>query len=451
MDFIEVFGRMLRRYGILVLLAIALPMVAVGLYLGRQPATYTASARIVAADHTPQAAAEASAVVSQVQALATGRDVVTAALGSAKVRRDPDEVVRDITVAGLGTSALVDLSYTDRDPGAARNVTAALADSVVSQLDAARLAGLPQALQQVDKQLADLNAKRLPVVSRLQYNTSDLATQNQLADIDRQLADLTSERSRLADEVTAVGRASVLAAPARPAHANPSGMAPMLAVAGLLGLVISLIIVGIDQTMRPRVGGVLPVARLLDVPVLGTVGSDPAKLMDVGRCIRLAAIRAGVSTVVLARPGHRPVAPELVDRIAAASLRPQPVPARVAVPLDVEAARLVGVPGADSLAARGVGQEVSGVLAQNVEATVGAGAVTMLPAADEAPRGTALREVCALEELDPDAEFTSIGMVILASGSHRLRAVDAVRNLVAASGWPVLGVLGEGRYPGQPR
>ena len=225
----------------------------------------------------------------------------------------------------------------------------------------------------------------------------------------------------------------------------------MLTVAGLLGLVIGLIIVGVDHTMRPRVSGVLPVARLLDVPALGTVGSDPAKLIDVGRCIRLAALRAGVSTVVLARPGHRPVPPELVDRIAAASLRPQPVPARVAVPLDVEAARLVGVPGADSLAARGVGQEVAGVLAQSVEATVGSGAVTVLPAADGSPRATSLREVCALEELDPDAELSSIGLVVLASGSHRLVAVDAVRDLVAASGWPVLGVLGEGRYPGQPR
>lgn len=451
MDFIEVFGGMLRRYGLLMLLVVALPMVAVGTYLSRQPATYTASARIVAADHTPQASAEASALVSQVQALATGRDVVSAALGSAKVRRDPDQAVRDITVAGLGTSAVVDISYTDRDPQAAQNVTAALADSVVSQLDAARLAGLPQALQQVDKQLSDLNTTRLTVATRAQYNTLDLAAQNRLADIDRQIADLTSERSRLADEATAVGHTSVVALPARPAHADPSAMAPMLAVAGLLGLVIGLIIIGVDHTMRPKVSGVIPVARLLDVPVLGSVGSDPAKLMAVGRCIRLAALRAGISTLVLTRPGHRPVPPELVDRIAAASLRPQPVPARVAVPLDVEAARLVGVPGADSLAARGVGQEVPGVLAQSVEATVGSSAVTVLPTADEAPRVTTLREVCALEELDPDAEFTSIGMVVLASGSHRLRAVDAVRNLVAASGWPVLGVLGEGRHPGQPR
>src|ERR1044071_4395782 len=101
MDFIEVFSRMLRRYGIVVLLAVALPMVAVGLYLSRQPATYTASARIVAADHTPQPAAEASAVVSQVQALPTGREVVSAALGSARVRRDPDQTVRDIAVTGL--------------------------------------------------------------------------------------------------------------------------------------------------------------------------------------------------------------------------------------------------------------------------------------------------------------------------------------------------------------
>jgi hypothetical protein len=458
MDFTGAFGRLLRRYAIVVLLAITLPAVAVGLYRHHQPATYTAHARIVAATATPQAAAEASAVVSQVQALATGRDVVAAALGTAKVSRDPDEVIRVVAVTGLGTSALVDIAYTDRDPETARKVTAALTDGVVKQLDAARLAGIPEALQNVAKQLAALNNRRARVAAAAQSSRPDLVAQNELTDIDQQISDLTSERSRLGDDAAAVGHTSVVATPVRPTRADPD----MAAIAGLLGLVVGLIIVGVDQTVRPRVSGVLPVARLLNAPALGTVGANPARLMDVGRCIRLAAWRAGVSTVVLTRPGHRPLAPELVDRIAAATLRPQPVPPRVAVPLEVEAAALVGVgpAGSDGLAAGGAGREVAGVgvsamLAPSVPARVGdaarmAGPVSVLPADEASPR-TALREVYALEELDPNVEFTRIGVVILASGGHRLRAVDAVRDLVAASGWPVLGVLGEGRRGGRAR
>jgi hypothetical protein len=55
-----------------------------------------------------------------------------------------------------------------------------------------------------------------------------------------------------------------------------------------------------------------------------------------------------------------------------------------------------------------------------------------------------LRRVCALDELDPGAEADQIGLVVLVAANTRLTSVDAVRDLLAASGWPLLGVLGDG-------
>jgi hypothetical protein len=54
-----------------------------------------------------------------------------------------------------------------------------------------------------------------------------------------------------------------------------------------------------------------------------------------------------------------------------------------------------------------------------------------------------LRQVCALEELDPSAEHERIGLVVLAGSHTRLQAVDGVKDLMSAAGWPLLGVLGD--------
>ena len=59
-----------------------------------------------------------------------------------------------------------------------------------------------------------------------------------------------------------------------------------------------------------------------------------------------------------------------------------------------------------------------------------------------------LRRVYALDELDPNVESESIGLVVLASASTRVRDVDRVRDLMTAAGWPLLGVLGD---PGRRR
>src|SRR5439155_7400090 len=183
----------------------------------------------------------------------------------------------------------------------------------------------------VDKQLTDLATKRAPIAADAQANPKDPVLQNRLAGIDRLINDLSGDRNRLSEEAAAAGHASIVAIPLVPAKADPRGLPAKVGVAGIAGLLIGLLLIGLNETMRPAVSGAVRVARLLDVPVLGAVASDPATLADIGRRIRLAARRAGVSTVVLSRATRSPIPPELVDRIESATLRPDAVPARVAI------------------------------------------------------------------------------------------------------------------------
>jgi capsular polysaccharide biosynthesis protein len=430
-DVNELVTRLLRRHWIALVLAVALPTLAVGLLVMRQPGTYTAHARILASVTTPRAQAEASALVSQVTALATSRDIVATALTQAGVARSADEVIRDVRVTGLGTSAVVDLAYTDTDAQQARLVAATVARATTDQLDKVRIGGLPDVLKTIDDQLTDLASKRAPLLAAAQANTRDLIAQSRLAGIDRLINDLSGDRNRLAEDSAAVGHASVLASPAVPDGPDPRGLPTKLALAALAGLAFGLIALGVRETLRPTVSGSARVGRLLDAPVLGAVGSDPVGLVEVGRRIRLAARRADVSTVVLVWVTRAVPKPELVDRVEAATLRPAGGSPRVAIPIDSREVR--------GLTREGTGDGPTIPLAR---------AVSVLTASENhtenhaAPSAAQLHRVCALDELDPGAESERIGVVVLVAASTRLTAVDSLRDLLAASGWPLLGVLG---------
>ena len=428
MEVNEVATRLLRRYWSVLLLAVVLPVVAMGLVVDRQHATYTAHSRILASTTTPRAQAEAAALVSQVQAIATSRDLVAAALHEGHLSSDPDLVIAHVAVTGLGTSALVDLAYTDTQAGRAQQVNAALTKAVTTQLDQVRVGGLPEVLKNIDDQLTDLASKRAPLAADAQANPKDLVALNRLAGMDRLISDLSGDRNRLAEQSAASGQATVVAAPVVPPAADPKGLAARLAIAAILGLALGLIIVGANEMLRPAVSGAARVGRLLDVPMLGAIRPNPVTLADVGRRIRLAARRADVSTVVLVRAARAALTPELVDRVEAATLRPDTVAPRVSIPIGLRQGPVDGRPAAltdDS----------------PTQITTSLAVLTMT---QNSGHPHELRRVCALDELDPGAESEKIGMVVLVAANTRLTAVDAVRDLLAASGWPLLGVLGDG-------
>jgi hypothetical protein len=201
--------------------------------------------------------------------------------------------------------------------------------------------------------------------------------------------------------------------------ADSKGLPVRLGLAALLGLVLALLVAGLNETARPAVSGASRVARLLDVPMLGVVRSDPSALGDVGRRVRLAGQQAGVSTIVLARPDRSPLPPELVDRITAATLRPAARAASMAIP----------IAGFEPPADPG-------------PVTVGGRTTVVMRRATENHNGArSLRQVSSLDELDPAIEHERIGLVVVAGGLTRISAVNDVRDLTTAAGWPLLGVL----------
>src|SRR5689334_6571780 len=407
-----------------------------GVFVNRQHPTYTSHARILAATTTPRAQAEAAALVSQVQAIATSRDLVAAALKDGNVSADPADVVKHVTVTGLGTSALVDLAYTDERALRAQQITNVLAKAIITQLDTVRIGGLPDVLKNIDDQLTDLASKRAPLAAAVQANPHDLVAANRLSGMDRLISDLSGDRNRLAEEAAAAGHAAVVTSPVVPLDPDPTGLAAKLAIAALLGLALGLIIVGVNEIMRPAVSGATRVGRLLDVPMLGIIKPNPVALADVGRRIRLAARRADVSTVVLVRATRAALTPELVDRIEAATLRPDTVASRIAIPIGPRQDRLDSptvIIGDDSPT------QVTTSLALLTRKENNA-----KPVKENSHQPYDLRRVCALDELDAGAEADRIGLVVLVAANTRLTSVDAVRDLLAASGWPLLGVLGDG-------
>ena len=419
MEVTEVGVRLIRRYWLALTIAIAVPIVLVGFYVVHAPATYTSHVRLMAAPTVPTAQAQADAVVSQVQAVATSRDVVAAALSTTSWHRDPVDVIKALQVTGVGSSGVVDISYTDTSATSAQQIVAAIGDTVVKQI-ADIHSGLPNALDDLDALITDLGTQR----ASIQAGRPGPNTTTALAATDRLITDLTNDRTKLA-QLDATAAAPTIVDSASPPPADRRGLATRLAVAGLLGLAIGLLFVGANETLRPGVTGAGRVARLLQVPTLGRVGSDPAALADIGRRLRLASRRADVGVIVLMRADRVTIAPELVERMQAATLRPEPIATHIGITLDLH-------DGHDAMPAGG------------------ATATRTLPRAATSPNGALAasatpRQVCTFDELDSSVEGDRIGVVVLATRSTRLTAIQGVRDLVTAAGWPLLGVLDDPR------
>src|SRR5947209_1954545 len=132
-------SKVVVRHMQVILLTVVLAVGIGYLMLGRQTASYTASARIAIATDTPKSSAEADGLTARARGLATSRTILAAAAQSAHVRRDPGQLAGKVTLQGLGSSPLAMLSITDGDPAEATALTAATAQAVVKAINDASL------------------------------------------------------------------------------------------------------------------------------------------------------------------------------------------------------------------------------------------------------------------------------------------------------------------------
>jgi capsular polysaccharide biosynthesis protein len=495
MEIDEIAARVFRRYWHILLVAVLLPVVVVTAFYAGQPRLYAATARLVASDTLPKAAAEADAVVSEARAFATTRDVVSGAIADVHVDRQVDDVLPRISVVGLGSSPLVDISVADGDADVARTLTQALAGRVVTQLNKSRLGSAQAVLNNVDSQLTQLASRRAPLARAAELAPQDRTAQGRLAAIDRLISDLAADRNNLSLQAAATGEPRLVQQAQLPTAPLPRSLAPRLALAALLGLVVGVGLSAGVETVRPTVPAPSRVARMLGVPLLGQLGGADGAGGAALR-LRLAAAQAGVRTAVLVGTGRRPLPAELVDGVAAAAAPGGSDQGRdSAFPLTAQTGRDSGTRRNGAavhhrpawMSGRKLPDEATGQLLtrarlaeaaeaapQDQEARNRLAAIDRLisdlaassdltggPAAAAATDGAqparrvALERICLLEELGTDvgtsAEADAIGLVVVAGSVTRLSAVQAVQDLQAASGWPVLGILADRKRGGGAR
>lgn len=423
----EVAARLLRQYWALLLICVLVPLVVVSVIVARQPAAYSASARIITASEVPASAAAADAMVSQVQGIATGQTAASQALQAAGVRRNLGAFIASISVAGVGTSQVVNLTVTDPNPKAAQQLTRALAGQVVSGLNKVGVSGMSKALTVIDADLVQLTENRALLAARAAASPQDQQLQAKLAGLDQVIANFTGDRARLLIQASTAGLASVIDEPGLPVHAESKALPQKLGLAGLLGLVVGILLAAIAEMIRPTLPGSQRVSRRLDVPMLGRL-IDPElraqhepDFASLALRVRLAASHADVSTVALVDvdvDGERDLA-ELARELEHA-LAPAPHHHRPTA---------VAPMATDNL--NGHGDAASGS---------GSGGTTLVMDKLAAVHSPVLR-VCAMAQMQSCAEPGPVGILVLSGPVARVSRISALVGLAVSSGWPILGVV----------
>lgn len=465
MEIDEVAARVVRTYWALLLVMTVLPLTLVALLMSGQEPPSVAKSRLQASSKATDAApgdAGVSIVVSQVKAFATSENLLTAVLKAQHVDRSTTKVAKAIGVTGLGTSTVVELSVKDADPAVARKLTDAIGTEVVREINESNQGSIKQQVDEIDKRVRVLERRLGPLSRRAGGQPNpDIGAANERERVQAELTDLRSNRSDLQTQLTSAGTASVVQPAVLAPKADPVVM--MAAVAGLVGLIGGILIAVVAEMVRPTIPGQRRVARRLGVPLLGWADQGAAQLTDLGRRVRLAAKKEGVGRVTLVgAPGPLPA--ELVSSVAAAVYGDETKvvttarPARARPDDDGDdgdgdggepAASGEGGPSANSSGPGGKSMSV-------VRARPGTAVMAKKSAAvssTETTQPVPVRQLChvhAFEDIDPGAD-DEVGVVVAVGPVTTVAGLETVRDLIAASGWPLLGVVATSRKSGGSR
>ena len=324
MELQEVARRVLIGHRVLILaLVIASAGVVTAMHLG-EASTYTAATRLVLDAPAPTSGTEATAIADAAKAIVTSPSHIVAALTSAGVVRDPVVVGRNITLTPLGTSGVLQLTVQDSDPVSAASIANALADDLIQTRlaisPAAQRSALDDRIKAANDRISVLDKQIVSLGDQLKALHVDASTAQTAAVRAQILADritaysneraaLTQEELHFASERSSLGPSSSTPTPSvidraiPPAHPDPSRLLVDLALALIVGVVLGVGAASILETFGPTLASGESVARALGVPVLGWL-PDPAGILT-GR-LRLAASSADVGAVELLGVGDTP-------------------------------------------------------------------------------------------------------------------------------------------------
>lgn len=276
--------RQIGRGRWLILLATTLMVVgATALtHVGKSP-LYAARVRIEISGFTPRSATEASVLSSKAQAIATSRSVVDDAILAAGAQRLPTELAqRRIRVSSLGTSNVVRLTVTDRDPVVAAKLANSLAGLLIDNWD-------PETRERFRETLAELDARSEAIagdIARIDADVAKLLATTGPVEPGREIPALTAalavradfaaraaaveqQRSLLVSTETSYPPPRVLDSATAPTVPEASGEVQDLALATLVGLVLGIVVATTLETFWPRIHDPRLQAEALGAPYLG--------------------------------------------------------------------------------------------------------------------------------------------------------------------------------------
>jgi capsular polysaccharide biosynthesis protein len=429
-----------RWYAVLIPVVLCVGGVA-GLQLVRTQPAYEATARIQASATPPSSTVEADSVLSRVTGVATSDGVVVGAMHDAGVTdRSPAEVARTaVTVTRIGSSAVFDLSVRDPDPRVARALTKALADRVVQFLSGTgggQIAVLSDTLQhkldtartQRAEKAAELGKAHSPVA------TADL--ESAVASLDQQIATLNARLGNL-DIARATASSATMISEPGPSQAVPRHLRTDLVLAFCLGLALGLLLAALLELLDPRAADGEAAAERLGAPLLGPLrrpsGDGPGDVVPATTllALRRGLARSGARTLVVTGSRAGEELSGLRRELAGALSRSVQVAAAPPAPSEPEASSREQVRPLNGTARTAIAVRTSS------KGQTGTDAVAV--------------DVVGLAEADQD--IADAALVYVARPLTPYRDLAELKNLATATGWPVLGVLEEGRRPtgGQPR
>ncbi len=374
---------------------------------------YTSDVRLVLDASDPRAASESVAIADTAKSIATTPSNVSDALASAGVSRDVKQfATRNIELQPLGTSGVMDLQVKDTDPVAAAAIANALAVDVVStrltvnEGQAYQLtASLTNQIKALDASIAQLDAR---IANYQAIATDPSVSAAALSGLYSERTSLAQERLTLEAQISQIKQSLALRPQAgvidgaEPASKPDPSRAPIdMALGGLGGLVLGIILAALLATLRPRIRGSREISRMLEAPVLGDFQAlEQEDHKSLPARVRIAAIRAGVKHVQLVPLDGSAEAVSLV-KVMAKKLAPR--------------AATVGTP------LNGNGQ----VVAANRRKVHHSIDVTAFD----------------VSLFSKNGDSTETGLILVTPNVLGRKDLDASAELLALTGWPVAGVV----------
>jgi capsular polysaccharide biosynthesis protein len=465
MDVNEVFQRIVIGHLRLLAVCVLLP---VAVLLATRPSDsvrYVATARLQASSATIGSTTEADSVLNRVKGIATSTAIIEQArLAAGLGDRDAVSLSSEISVTLLGSSAITDISVTDRSAATARALSSALASAVVGFISeqGGRQQALVSELQANQTQLYGERQSLVAAQARAPAQASSAATTAQLATVDQELADLSATLRQLQVASVSNSSASVIS-PAYSATRVHTTFWTKITLGVLAGLVAGLLAAALVEVVRPRIADGRSFARELDVPMLGSWRPTLTGASRARRALWWLTRRAGHVRDRASWAAQHPMGADAETLVA---IR------RGAAALKVNTLLLVGErnsPDVADLARRMTAQlraEKGALLNGRAKsASIGAATAADTATSDTATSDTATSDTGALRTFVPPKTAVAVGLLkvlrltdiedldrdnacallVIAGRLTLYSRLRWIRDLATTTGWPILGVLDSGR------